>query len=134
MLIELWERLRGYDKWIQAKARIRSSKVEKTPHHDRSGREFDTWSSDNALVWTDQSGQTQSAEFAVPDDSPLYQLIGGETVTIRYNPSDPDQYYFPDLLRSRVGSGLRATLVTIVFWGILFLFLGLPALMDHGEQ
>lgn len=131
MLIEIWERLRGYDKWIQTEARISSSKMEKTPHYDRGGREFDTWSSENELVWTDQSGQTQSAGFSVPDDSPLYQLIGGETVPIRYDPSDPDQYYFPDLLRSRIGSVLRTTLFIIVFGAVMFLFIALPALMDH---
>jgi hypothetical protein len=28
MLIEIWERLRGYDKWIETEAKIESSKVE----------------------------------------------------------------------------------------------------------
>jgi len=37
MLIELWERLRGYDKWIEANAKISSSDMEKIPYMNRSG-------------------------------------------------------------------------------------------------
>jgi hypothetical protein len=83
-LIEIWERLRGYDKWIEAQASIESSTVEETPVTDRSGQSIGfTYASGDMLAWTDQQGEKQYADFTVPDDSPLYQLVGGESVTIR---------------------------------------------------
>lgn len=35
MLIELWERLRGYDKWNEAQAKIESSTEKKTDEYCR---------------------------------------------------------------------------------------------------
>jgi|HubBroStandDraft_5_1064220.scaffolds.fasta_scaffold51665_2 hypothetical protein len=115
MLIEIWERLRGYDKWIEVAAKIESSEVEKTPITDRSGRVIDySYESGDMLTWTDRQGEKQYADFTVPDDSPLYQLVGGEAVTIRYNPARPDQYYFRELLRTRVHTAVKATITTII--------------------
>jgi hypothetical protein len=37
MLIEIWERLRGYDKWVQTEAKVESSQVEETVHSTRYG-------------------------------------------------------------------------------------------------
>ncbi len=101
MLIELWERLRGYDKWIETKAKVRSSTEQKTEQYYR-GRKYEIRSSDDGLAWTDTQGVEHSANFDVPEDSPLYQLIGGESVTIRYDPQDPNRFYYPDLLSSKV--------------------------------
>lgn len=119
MLIELWEKFRGYDNWIQVSARIESSDVEKTPHYGRDGSVSYTWASGDELAWTDREGQRRSSEFKVDDESPLYQLVSGENVTIRYNPANPDEFYYRDLLRSRVNFFFRMTLLT----GMLSLFL-----------
>jgi hypothetical protein len=111
MLIELWERLRGYDKWTETQAKIESSNVEKTPVTDRSGRVAGySYSSGDMLTWIDASGEKQYANFTVHDDSPLYQLIGGESVAIRYNPVDPAQYYFRELLRTRINRFFKVLL------------------------
>lgn len=114
MPIELWERLRGYDKWIETQAKVKSSAEQKTEEYYR-GRQIDVWSSDDQLVWVDTQGIEHSAELNVSEDSPLFQLIGGETVTIRYDPSDPDRYFYPDLLRGQVESVVRGLYIVLLF-------------------
>jgi hypothetical protein len=111
MLIEIWEHLRGYNKWVQTEAKIESSNLEKVEAYDINGNQTTISESDDKLVWTDKMGQRQSAEFYVPDDSPLYQFIGGETVTIRYNPANPKEFYYRDLLRSKVHTAFKSTLI-----------------------
>jgi hypothetical protein len=126
MLIELWERLRGYDKWVQTEAKVESSDLEKTPVVDRYGKVVSySYSSGDTLTWTDAAGEKQYADFTVPDDSPLYQLIGGETLTIRYDPAQPDRFYLRELLRTRIHTAVKTTLISllclIVFGGRFFL-------------
>jgi hypothetical protein len=112
MLIEIWERLRGYDKWIQVDARVESSNLQEIKNYDRSGNQIESsWESEDEIVWTDNMGQEQRADFNVPDDSPIYQLVGGETVTIRYNPAKPEEFYYRELLRTRVHTAFKWTLI-----------------------
>ena len=120
MLIEIWERLRGYDKWIETEAKVESSKVRETPDAESGGIAYNC---EDVLVWTDRQGENQRAYFAVPDGSPLYQLIGGETIKIRYNPAEPDQYYLRELLQARVRRSATRVIVTLVF--ISFCILGI---------
>jgi hypothetical protein len=115
MLIEIWERLRGYDKWIETEARVESSKVIETPDAESGGIAY---SCEDVLVWADRQGENQRAYFAVPDGSPLYQFIGGETIKIRYNPAEPDEYYLRELLKIRVRRTATGVIVTLVFIGI----------------
>jgi hypothetical protein len=90
MLLEIWERLRGYDKWIETQADIESSSVAETRITGRYGKIVDySYTSGDMLTWVDGQGEKQYADFTVPHDSPLYQLVGGETVTIRYDPARP---------------------------------------------
>jgi hypothetical protein len=117
MLIEIWERLRGYDKWIQTEATVASSTVEETKQTVHGQPAPSTWASGDELVWTDRLGQRQSAEFTVPDDSPLYQLIGGEKVTIRYNPAQPERFYYRELLRTRVHTAVKTAFGVFLFAG-----------------
>ncbi len=121
MLIEIWECLRGYNKWIQTEAKIESSNLEKVKAYDINGNQTTISESDDKLVWTDKMGQRQSAEFCVPDDSPLYQFIGGETVTIRYNPAKPEEFYYRELLRSKVHTAFKSALFCVFMIGVLLL-------------
>jgi len=126
MLIEIWERLRGYNKWIQTEATIESSNLEETPIADRYGRIIDySYASGDILTWTDHQGEKQYADFSVPDDSPIYQLVDGDTVTIRYNPAKPEEFYYRELLRTRVHTVVKTTIVTllflVIFGGLIFL-------------
>jgi Protein of unknown function (DUF3592) len=119
MTTKLWEHLRGYDKWIETTATFESADLEKTPHTDRGGNVTYTWASFDTIVWTDQTGTTHRADFRVPDDSPIYQLVDGNTATIRYNPANPDRFYYPDLLRARIATTLRRA--GLIFLGLAFL-------------
>jgi len=118
MIIELWERLLGYDKWPETSARFETADLEKTAHTDRAGNVSYTWASQDTIIWIDRLGSTHRASFRVPDDSPIYQMIDGDTVTIRYNPAKPDHYYYRELLKTRI-----ATAVKYTFWGLIFLAL-----------
>lgn len=110
MLIELWERLRGYDKWIPVEARIQSSTLSEEQIgeiHSRYTGEYEPvyeWESENVLTWTDKSGQEHSASYKVNEDSPLFQLYDGQTVTIRYNPANPDEFYLRGLASSHAAT------------------------------
>lgn len=101
MLIETWEKLRGYDKWIETKATVTSSNIETRVVSGRYGPETISEAGD-VITWTDQRGEQQYADFNVPPSSPLYQLISGESVSIRYNPAKPEEFYYRDLLRTRI--------------------------------
>lgn len=118
MLIKLWERLRGYDNWTQTDATIKSSEMEDHVY-DYRGQIRHEYESVDTLVWTDRQGNQQTAPCRVPDDSPLYQLIGGETVTIRYNPQNPEEYYFPELLSGRVRHFLVQLATVVLLLGTI---------------
>jgi hypothetical protein len=120
MLIEFWERLRGYYKWNETEAVIESANVHREPVGER-GIVFITTSADT-LVWNDQTGQRHFVKFTLSDDSPLFKLRVGDAVTIRYNPNHPDRFYLRDLLRTRVQAlflkvlvGICLALIVIVY-------------------
>src|ERR1700729_2729973 len=75
----------------------------------------------DTLVWTDREGNQQTAPCRVPDDSPLYQFIGGEKVTIRYNPQNPEECYFPELLRGRLRHFLLQLATVVLFLGSILI-------------
>jgi hypothetical protein len=102
MLIELWERLRGYDKWVETDATVEFSDLLNRGNRLGLGGVTPQLASRGRIAWRDSNGRKRTAEFGVDDESPLYQLVGGEAVSIRYNPAKPEQYYFRDLLRSRI--------------------------------
>jgi hypothetical protein len=97
MLIELWEGLRGYDKWVQTEATVESSRTKSVPTRHGKLRE-----SDDVLLWTDGGGERHRAFFEINETSPLYQLIQDSKITIRYNPADPEQYYLRELVSNQV--------------------------------
>lgn len=100
MLIEWWERLRGYDKWVEAEATVESSRIEMVPS---PGRGSAIKQNDDVLIWTDNNGERHRAYFEVQGvDTSLYELDKGSKIRIRYNPADPDQYYLRELLKKQV--------------------------------
>ncbi len=110
MILELYERLRGYDKWVETQAKIESSDVNKTPVANRFGQVVSyRYSAGDILIWVDSRGEHQYADFNVDENSPLYQILGGESVTIRFDPANPDRFYYRDLLKTRFNSALRTT-------------------------
>jgi hypothetical protein len=114
MLIDFWERLRGYDKWIETDATVASASMEQKLQYDRSWGAYYTYGSGDVLVWTDSSGREQRAFFSVPQGSTLYKLLGGDTISIRYNPAQPGQYYLRALLQTRLNLIAKRVLVPLV--------------------
>jgi hypothetical protein len=117
MLIEIWERLRGYDKWVQTNAVVCRSATEQVEHQGRYGPYFTTEAGD-VIEWTDPTGEKQYADFNVPEGSKLFQLITGDTVDIRYNPAKPDDFYYRELLQLRVRQAAGATLAVLLVLSI----------------
>jgi hypothetical protein len=131
MMTKLWERLLGYDKWIETTATFEAADVQKTPHHSRDGSVSYTYTSFDTILWADQSGATHRADFKVPDDSPIYQMVDGNQATIRYDPTQPDRFYYPDLFRTRIATVLQRIGYTILFLVILTLFIALHIWLSH---
>ncbi len=103
MLIEIWEHLRGYDKWVEAEATIESAQL-----IDRLTRRpkppwwrwlsyvdllVNPWQANCAIAWTDAGGARYLGSYAVCEKDPLFQKYEGQRVSIRYNPANPEQYY-----------------------------------------
>lgn len=125
MLIEIWERLRGYDKWVETQATIKTSTTKKTSRKVKGGRQ-DIWSATNSILWTTWQGQTQSADFYLADISQLKHFVVGETVTIRYNPANPSNFYLPKLLLLDLRKWIKLTamlLAWIAFVALIARFL-----------
>jgi hypothetical protein len=93
MFIEIWERLRGYDKWIETQATVESAAEIRRALGKRYQESPESRVSGRLLIWKDQYCRTQCGGFVAHDISPLYQLLDGETISIRYNPTHPDRYY-----------------------------------------
>jgi hypothetical protein len=123
MLIELWERLLGYEKWTEAEATVRSSKLV-----DRlvSGRDakgiwrillsypWGVWQSDCEIGWIDASGASRSGKYTVTEKSSLFQEYEGQRVSIRYNPLSPDEFYLRALFIDRLFDLFLRTI--IILW------------------
>jgi Protein of unknown function (DUF3592) len=125
MLIEMWERLRGYNKWVETQATVKSSIEQKTEQYYR-GEKFDVFTSDDQIVWTDTNGEQQTGEFTAGEDSELFQLLGDEKITIRYNPAHPSQFYLPKMLESKIRQVGKIAVLSLIFVFVLALFTVFP--------
>jgi len=111
VLIEFWERLRGYHKWTPTKATVQSSTLSGV----ELAKQSVAWQSVCKIVWQDEDRVPHRAEFEVFEDSPLYQLIDGDTVDIRFNPTKPEQFYLPGLIQSRLAKAWKLTIFAVLF-------------------
>jgi hypothetical protein len=103
MLIELWERLHGYDRWTPAVATVQSTKLSPVGElgSDKSNRPPGLGLKSVCKIrWKDQNQNEHTAAFQAFEESPLYQLPEGDTVNIRFNPakSQPGSEGLVDLL------------------------------------
>ena len=125
MLIEAWERLRGYDKWTLAVATVTSTTLSQIDiGSDKSKSPLTVgFESICKITWQDKNQFEHTAVFSAYEESPLYQLSEGDTVNIRYNPAKPSDYYLPELIQSRLTRTWKLTLYTlmIALIGIAFL-------------
>ena len=80
MLIELWERLRGYGKWTPAVATVQSTTSSPVGEigSDKSQRPVALGSDSICKIrWLDLNQKEHTAEFQAFEESPLYQLFEG---------------------------------------------------------
>jgi len=66
-------------------------------------------------------GKSHAAEYTVSENSPLFQLYDGQTAAIRYNPSNPEQFYLRGVLGSKLMSALKWKVVPALFFVIFIL-------------
>lgn len=124
MLIQLWERLRGYDKWTLAVATVQSAELSRVGEvgGDKSNAPVALgWESACKIRWQDQDQVEHTAVFEAFEESPLYQLCEGDTVNIRINPVKPSEYYLPGLIQSRLRRTWKLAVFTLM---IIILIIG----------
>ena len=119
MLIEIWERLRGYHKWIPIEAYVWSASDIRKKLGNRHQVPPDSQFSGELLVWFDDYELPHVGTFVTHETSPLYQLLEGESVEIRYNPLKPDRYYCRPHFLSWAAILTKAVLGIAVFGGFL---------------
>jgi hypothetical protein len=93
MLIKIWEHLRGYDSWTPAEAKVYSGTEIRKKFGKRYEVSPESRFSGDMLVWSDDCGHAHIGTFITHETSPLYQLLEGESIGIRYNPENPDRSY-----------------------------------------
>lgn len=120
MWLTVWEKLRGYDKWIEAEATVETPAPLRLP--DAEQGDSSAWAGE-ILVWTDRSGNRQSADFVVPDDCTLYQKVSGDTLVIRYDPRNPGRFYFRQLHRVRIRTTVKRVLIAASILGLVIMAL-----------
>lgn len=128
MLTEIWEKVRGYDKWTKTEATVISSVPKPSGILDggKAGKNPSAtqWNAAVRIGWKDVAGEAYSEQFEVGEDSPLYQLCEGNTLYIRVNPKRPTQFYVPGLIESNVLAVWKAALtITMVLLLIIGFFL-----------
>ncbi|WP_348262715.1 hypothetical protein P8935_23360 [Telmatobacter sp. DSM 110680] len=117
MLIEFWERLRGYDKWPETEATIISGQKVRRALRLRDPK-LNRVSAD-MLVWKDQYARKHYGAFVTYDTSALYQLLEGESILIRYDPSRPNRYYNRSLFVAWLIHLTKAAIAISVFLAAL---------------
>jgi hypothetical protein len=120
MLIEIWERLRGYDKWVQTEATIKSSHLDEViVAATRSGEPIYGWQGNEEISWVDKDGVQQCEPLAVSENSPVFKMYDGNPVVIRYNPASPYNFYVREQLRYQVNLGAKILLASLVAAGVI---------------
>jgi hypothetical protein len=119
MLIEIWERLRGYDKWTETEAKIKSSKTEIVVRRKRKGRLIYGWDGNKGIAWTDQRGVHRVEHLEVNDGPLVFKRYDGEPVVIRYNPASPSEFYVREQLRYQVILEAKIALAILVALGVI---------------
>jgi hypothetical protein len=133
MLIEIWERLHGYNNWTPTIATVQSSTLtpvrfgDATVERGGNGQAI-AWESMCKIAWDDQHRIRHTAEFEVFEESPLYQLTDRDTVSIRFNPNKPGEFYLPGLLQSKLAwawkLGIWAILAILIAVGFVVVWFG----------
>jgi hypothetical protein len=83
----LMEKVRGIDRWPEAKATVVGSSQQEGGYHQGPPRaSLNFW-------YRDSSGERQGGYLTADCQTSLYESDAGDTFTIRYDPKDPTRYY-----------------------------------------
>jgi hypothetical protein len=117
MLVELWERLRGCDKWTPAVATVQSTELTRLGPvgNDKSNPPVAlAWESICKIKWTDQNQVDRTGMFHAYEESPLYQLVEGNTICIRFDPANPSEFYLPGMIESGLVRTWKLTIYAVM--------------------
>jgi hypothetical protein len=143
MIVEFWERLRGYDKWIETEATVESAKLIDGLRRTRPAWwrlllnpdiliSFFSWHAQCAMAWTDVSGGRHTTDYEVSEQDPLFQKFEGQKVLIRYNPTRPDDYYVQEGATTRARFALVNWIFRLYAWTVCaVLALNLLRMLGH---
>jgi hypothetical protein len=131
MLIDLWERLRGYSKWVETEATIESAQKRiDSEYHDPSdppGKNRYTWKMEDSLAWIDAAGGKHTAQFTAHEESPLFKLTAGAKLIIRCDPANPARFYSREIHNAEVRHIIRVTFTVI---GVVIICVGYVFVRD----
>jgi hypothetical protein len=123
LFVRTWEKLRGCDKWIDARALVLESRVRDLGMLGQPNSTDSKPIYSDVIVrisWTDDRGVSHSGELAAPEESPHFQLIEGDTVPIRYNPRAPSEFNVRGLASDQAASAVKKVVFAIVIGAVVF--------------
>lgn len=113
-------------RWVKTEARVIESQVRDL---DLLGEPSASTSKAKAVYsdaivnisWTDQQGLTHQGQFVAPEESPLFQLIEGDSVPIGYNSSMPNEFSIRGLARDQAASAVKKVVFAVVVGAVAIL-------------
>jgi hypothetical protein len=123
MFAELLYKLRGIDKWPEARATVSTTEI--VSEGGRSGLTKNIYFS-----YKPTAAEIQTGEFFVDSYTSVYWLNESDTFDIQYNPDKPSCYYCKEA--TSLSSDVRLIAVTI---GILFfIFVLIVQILDKAKR
>jgi hypothetical protein len=108
LILEFWERLRGFDQWPLTEGKVRSSAVHRTTLRGKGGRLVDSWRTVLEVEWTDPDGLQRTRKIGLRAVSSDFNSIGSTNLSVRYKPTDYSKFFVREELRQKV---LRQTMI-----------------------
>jgi len=106
MLVKIWERLRGIDKWPQTTATVTEITYDSLP---RGGHMANV-----AFRYRDPNGEDQYWTYTVDSMTSLYNIQPNDTFSVWFNPKRPEQNFSDE-----IESTANRTLVIILFAAVM---------------
>ena len=110
MFIEVWERLRGFDRWLETQARIESIRWWGVPdHHNQElGSRWRVLFKIVRISYAAHGGAHFSKTVLFP--AFRFDLNTGDELAIRYAPTDPEKVY----VRSRTEYAMNLVVLVLM--------------------
>ncbi len=109
MLIKIWERIRGIDKWPETTATVTSV------NYYSASKAGDL--ADVGFRYRDAKGEDHYGSYTVDSMTSLYNINADDTFSVWYNPKKPDQNFSDEI----EGTANRRLLIILSAVGMLLL-------------